>query len=176
MSRVYNELGVLQSQYLHDYEGYCETRRLIAVSKPSTQNWVQYCFAAYGCGNYKLAMEVAASVQEIIASANADPKGKPAFKPNELNEWLLFNSLLIEKAENIKKSIKFLTNAKNRKNIIDDIRYNERLASLYCQNNQKPKAIECLEEVLSINPNNEATYKSVLEAKDLDINNKDHHT
>lgn len=116
-----------------------------------------------------------ASVHEIIASAEADTKGKPAFKPNELNELLLFNSLLIEKGENIKKSIKFLTNAKNTKKIIDDIRYNERLASLYCQNNQKPKAIECLNELISMNPNNEATYKSVLEAKDLDINNKDHH-
>ena len=116
-----------------------------------------------------------ASIHEIIESAARDPKGKPAFKPNELNELLLFNSLLIEKAESVKKSIKFLTSAKNRKSIIDDVRYNERLSSLYCQNNQKPKAIECLNELLSINPNNEATYKSILEAKDLDINNKEHH-
>lgn len=175
LARVYQELGVIQSQYLHDYDGYCETRRLTAVCKPSTQNWVQYCFAAYGCGNYKLAMEVMASIHEIIETANRDAKGKPAFKPNELNELLLFNSLLIEKAENVKKAIKFLTSAKNRKCIIDDVRYNERLASLYCQNNQKPKAIECLNELIAINPNNEATYKSVLEAKDLDVNNKEHH-
>lgn len=88
---------------------------------------------------------------------------------------LLFNSVLIEKGENIKKSIKFLTAAKNKKNITDDIGYLERLASLYCQNNQKAKALDCLNELISINPNNEATYKSILEAKDLDIKNVDHH-
>ena len=116
------------------------------------------------------------SVHDIIETATRDPRaGKQAFKPNELNELLLFNSLLIEKAENIKKSIKFLTQAKNRKNIIDDVRYNERLASLYCKNNQKAKALDCLNELISINPNNEATYKTVLEAKDLDVNNKEHH-
>lgn len=89
---------------------------------------------------------------------------KPHLKPHDLNELLLFNSLLIEKGESVKKSIKFLTNNTNRKNIIDDVRYNERLANLYCQNNQKPKAVECLNEVIEINPNNEATYKAVLSA------------
>ena len=99
---------------------------------------------------------------------------KPALKPHDLNELLLFNSLLIEKGESVKKSIKFLTNSTNRKRIIDDIRYNSRLSSLYCQNNQKPKAIECLNELISINPCNEATYKSILLAQDLDLKNVEH--
>ena len=171
--RVLTELGALQSQHLQDYEGYCDTRRRIAVGKPTTQDWIQYCFAAYGCQNYKLAMEVMVSIHEIIEGATAE---KPILKPNDLNELLLFNSLLIEKAESVKKAIKFLTNSKNRKRIIDDIRYNERLAALYCQNNQKPKAIECLNEVIAINSSNEATYKAVLSAQDLDVNNKEHHT
>ena len=71
------------------------------------------------------------SVHDIIETARADPKGKPTFKPNELNELLLFNSLIIEKGDSVKKAIKFLTNAKNRKNIIDDVRYHERLSELY---------------------------------------------
>lgn len=139
---------------------------------------MQYCFAAYSAGDYKLATEVMASIHEIIDTAERamiPGKTKAAFKPHELNELLLFNALLIEKATNVKKSIKFLTAAKNRKNILDDVAYNERLASLYCQNNQKPKALDCLNELIAINPNNEATYRSVLEAKDLDVNNKEHH-
>jgi len=105
------------------------------VSKPSTQNWVQYCFAAYDAGDYKLATEVMASIHDIIETAEramSDGKGKPAFKPHELNELLLFNARLIEKAANVKKAIKFLTSAKNRKNILDDVAYNKRLAGLYC--------------------------------------------
>jgi len=60
----------------------------------------------------------------------------------------LFYSLLIEKGENVKKSIKFLTNAKNKKVMTDDVAYLERLASLYCKNNQKPKALDCLNELV----------------------------
>lgn len=144
--------------------------------KPSTQNWINYCFSAYSCGNYKLASEVMDSINEIIArTADSDSKNGPALKPHELNELLLFNSLLLEKGESVKKAIKFLTAAKNRKNIIDDIRYNERLASLYMQNNQKGKAIDCYNDLISYNPNNEKVYLDVLKAKDLDVQNKDHH-
>ena len=32
-----------------------------------------------------------------------------------------------------------------------------------------------MNELIAINPNNEATYKDLLEAKDLDVSNKDHH-
>ena len=49
-----------------------------------------------------------ASINEIIQNATTDNKAKPPFKPHELNEILLFNSLLIEKGENTKKAIKFL--------------------------------------------------------------------
>jgi hypothetical protein len=73
-----------------------------------------------------------ASIHEIIDEAAAE---RPAIKLNELSELLVFNSILIEKGDSVKKSIKFLTNNKNRKRIIDDIRYNERLADLYMQNN-----------------------------------------
>jgi tetratricopeptide (TPR) repeat protein len=115
-------------------------------------------------------MEIMTSIHEIIDRAATD---KPAIKPNELSELLVFNSMIIEKGDSVKKSIKFLTNNKNRKRIIDDIRYNERLADLYAQNNQKPKSIECLNEIIAINPSNESTYKALLSTMDLDIKNSD---
>jgi hypothetical protein len=80
-------------------------------------------------------MEVMASIHDIIDTADraiVSGKGEAALKPHALNELLLFNSKLIEKAQNVKKAIKFLTAAKNRKNILDDVAYNERLAGLYC--------------------------------------------
>ena len=85
----------------------------------------------------------------------------------------MFNIELVEKLEGSKKAIKFLN--KKKKDILDDIRCNETLASLYVRNNQKPKAIDCLNEVLAINPYNEETYRSLLKASELDAGNKEHH-
>jgi len=84
-------------------------------------------------------MEVMASIHDIIETADMaiakGGKGEAAFRPHALNELLLFNAKLIEKAQNVKKAIKFMTAAKNRKNILDDVAYNEHLARLYCSNN-----------------------------------------
>jgi len=76
-----NEFCDLQRLYLKDYDGLCETRRLIAVKTPTTQNWIQYCFVAYEAANYKLAMEIMSSVDDIIETANADAKRKSVLKP-----------------------------------------------------------------------------------------------
>jgi N-alpha-acetyltransferase 15/16, NatA auxiliary subunit len=44
---VLRDLGQLQIQ-LRDYEGYCETRRLILVDKPNAHtNWITYAISAY---------------------------------------------------------------------------------------------------------------------------------
>jgi len=76
-----NELCDLQKLHLHDNEGLCETRRLLAVKTPTTQNWIAYCFAAYEAANYKLGMELMSSINDIIETANADAKRKSVLKP-----------------------------------------------------------------------------------------------
>ena len=60
---------------------------------------------------------------------------------------------IIEKKETVKAAIKFLQ--KKKKDILDEVRYLEKIAPLYYRNNQKGKAIESMNEVLSINPYNE---------------------
>ena len=52
-----------------------------------------------------------------------------------------------------------MTKKQTEKAILDDVRKNEILAKLYMQNNQKPKAIECLEALLKLNSCNTEYYK-----------------
>ena len=59
---VLRDLGLLQMS-LNDYAGYSESRRIIAVEKPTIlSNWVQYCVGVYLTKNYDLALEIFESI------------------------------------------------------------------------------------------------------------------
>ena len=81
-------------------------------------------------------------------------------KINEVNELYLFKARILEDKGSYKLAIKYIT--KNRQYLTDDCRRNEALARLYEKNNQKPKAINHLEELLRLNSCNQTYYKDIL--------------
>ena len=122
-------------------------------------NWIVYYISLFLSKNYETALEV---FDSIIGQYSED---KTCLKPHEVSELYLFKvNILIEMGEN-KKAIKFMTKKTTEKAIMDDVRKNEILVKLYLQNNQKTKAIECLEHLLKLNSCNAEYYKQILEAK-----------
>ena len=123
-------------------------------------NWIVYYISLFLSKNYETALEV---FDSIIGQYSED---KTCLKPHEVSELYLFKvNILIEMGEN-KKAIKFMTKKTTEKAIMDDVRKNEILVKLYLQNNQKTKAIECLEHLLKLNSCNAEYYKQILEAKE----------
>lgn len=123
-------------------------------------NWIVYYISLYLAKNYDTALEVFDSIVGMYAD------DKNILKPHEMSEIYLFKvNILVEMGEN-KKAIKFITKKTSEKAIMDDVRKNEILANLYLQNNQRSKAIECLETLLKLNSSNAAYYKQILEAKE----------
>ena len=55
------------------------------------------------------------------------------FKITEISEFFLFSVDIIEKKETVKAAIKFLQ--KKKKDILDEVRYLEKIAPLYYKNN-----------------------------------------
>jgi hypothetical protein len=79
-------------------------------------------------------------------------------KPHEVSELYLFKVTILMEMGDVKKAIKFMTKKTTEKAIMDDVHKNEILAKLFLKNNQKPKAIECLETLLRLNSCNSEYY------------------
>ena len=116
-------------------------------------NWVVYYIALYLAKNYDTALEV---FDSIVQQHEEDSS---ILKPHELSEIYIFKCNILIEMGDIKKAIKFMTKKTTEKAIMDDVRKNELLAHLYMQNNQRPKAIECLEQLLRLNSCNTEYYK-----------------
>ena len=77
----------------------------------------------------------------------------------------------MEDKGSFKQAIKFIT--KQRQYITDDCRRNEVLARLYENNNQKPKAMECHEQLLQLNTCNAQYYKNILKSHGTNLDKPD---
>ena len=53
--------------------------------------------------------------------------------------------------------------------MIDDVRKNELLASLYFKNNQAPKALACIEFLLNLNSMNVSYFELALKFQGIDV-------
>lgn len=96
-------------------------------------------------------------------------------KPYELCEIQLLRGRCLEMKGEPKKAIKFLTRKATWSLLINQVARNELLARLYMQNNQAPKAIEMLDELLKLNSSCHNYYNDLLRANGVDlINPADH--
>lgn len=70
-----------------------------------------------------------------------------------------------------KKAIKFLTRKAIWSMLINHVARNEMLARLYMKNNQIPKAIEMLDELVKLNSSCHDYYLDLLKAHGVDLTN-----
>lgn len=96
-------------------------------------------------------------------------------KPYELCEIQILRARCLEMKGEPKKAIKFLTRKTTWNLLINVIARNEMMARLYTQNNQNPKAIEMLDELLKLNSSCHNYYMDLLKAHGVDVTKPEEH-
>lgn len=96
-------------------------------------------------------------------------------KPYEVCEIQFLRARCLEMKGEPKKAIKFLTRKTTWSLLINVIARNEMLARLYMQNNQNPKAIEMLDELLKLNSSCHNYFLDLLKANGVDVKKPEEH-
>ncbi|EAS00294.2 NMDA receptor-regulated protein (macronuclear) [Tetrahymena thermophila SB210] len=155
--QILRDLALLQVQ-IRDVEGLCDTRKKLLLNKESLIiNWVAYAFSLHLKGSIEECLKVIDSIINIT-------KNNP-LKGIEKTEFCLYHAQVYADGGNYEMQLKILE--QNEEGILDKVALNEQRIKAYLKLNKQDQAIQCIEKLIEINPQNRNYFNLLKQARGL---------